>query len=204
MNSDPQVNGASVLGTSRVTASKFRTRKVTLLPPLGRAAMNGQDQRLGRSSIRKSGDFFEADSAERREEVRNELRRILSGPSFQNSKRYAAVLKFIVDQTLDGNGNSLKERTIGIEVFGRAPDYDTGTDHAVRSAVAEVRKRLAKHYELNPVSRVRIEVLPGSYLPQFLCANALQPTVLHGQGEDRTEESLLPVPAPIVEPTLDR
>lgn len=53
--------------------------------------------------------------------VRAQLGRILSGAAFQNSKRYAAVLKFIVEQTLEGEGERLKERTIGIEVFNRAP-----------------------------------------------------------------------------------
>ena len=102
-----------------------------------------------------------------REEVRKQLRKILESPVFQNSKRYASVLKFVVNQTLDGQGERLKERTIGIEVFHRAPDYDTATDHAVRSAVAEVRKRLAQYYLLDTRDELRIEVLPGSYMPQF-------------------------------------
>jgi hypothetical protein len=102
-----------------------------------------------------------------RGEVRDQLRRILSSPAFQNSKRYAAVLKFIVDQTLMGFGDRLKERTIGIEVFDRPPDYDTATDHAVRSAVAEVRKRLAQYYMNGAQRELRIEIQPGSYMPQF-------------------------------------
>jgi hypothetical protein len=102
-----------------------------------------------------------------REEVRSQLQRILTSPVFQNSKRYAAVLKYVVDQTLEGAGDRLKERTIGIEVFDRAPDYDTSTDHAVRSAVAEVRKRLAQYYQQAPRNQLRIDVQPGSYMPQF-------------------------------------
>lgn len=101
------------------------------------------------------------------EDVRNQLRRILDSSAFHNSKRYAAVLKYIVDQTLEGAGSRLKERTIGIEVFNRPPDYDTATDHAVRSAVAEVRKRLAQYYQDDPLAKLKIDVLPGSYMPQF-------------------------------------
>jgi hypothetical protein len=101
------------------------------------------------------------------DEVRDQLRKILSSPVFHNSRRYAAVLKYIVDQTLDGFGDRLKERTIGIEVFDRPPDYDTATDHAVRSAVAEVRKRLAQYYLNGGRDELRIEILPGSYMPQF-------------------------------------
>jgi hypothetical protein len=118
-----------------------------------------------------------------REEVRSQLQKILSSSVFQNSKRYAAVLKYIVDQTLEGAGDRLKERTIGIEVFQRAPDYDTSTDHAVRSAVAEVRKRLAQYYQQAPRDRLRIEVQPGSYMPQF-----------------RRAEEALPLAAPAAHP----
>jgi hypothetical protein len=107
--------------------------------------------------------------------VREQLQRILSSPAFHNSKRYAAVLKYIVDQTLEGSGDRLKERTIGIEVFNRPPDYDTATDHAVRSAVAEVRKRLAQYYQQGARGELRIEVLPGSYVPQFRQAEEHRP-----------------------------
>jgi hypothetical protein len=102
-----------------------------------------------------------------RNEIRDQLGRILASPAFHNSKRYAAVLKYIVDQTLEGFGDRLKERTIGIEVFERPADYDTATDHAVRSAVAEVRKRLAQYYMSGARGELRIEIQPGSYLPQF-------------------------------------
>ncbi len=101
-----------------------------------------------------------------RDQVRTQLRRILVSPAFQNSKRYAAVLKYIVEQTLDGEGDRLKERTIGMEVFHRTPDYDTSTDHVVRSAVTEVRKRLGQYYAECP-GELRIEIQPGSYVPQF-------------------------------------
>jgi len=101
-------------------------------------------------------------------QVLEQLRRILSSPAFQNSKRYAAVLKYVVEQTLDGAGAKLKERTIGIDIFGRAPDYDTSSDHVVRSAFAEVRKRLAQYYQQpDTAAQLRIEALPGCYTPQF-------------------------------------
>src|SRR5512134_476872 len=87
-----------------------------------------------------------ADTPEKRDAVREHLERILVSSVFRNSRRYASVLRYVVERTLDGSADSLKERTIGIEVFGRAPDYDTTTDHAVRSAVAEIRKRLAQYY----------------------------------------------------------
>jgi len=99
--------------------------------------------------------------------VRSQLRQILASPAFQNSKRYAAVLTYIVEQTLAGFGDRLKERTIGIEVFQRTPTYDTAADHVVRSAAREVRKRLVQYYQVNAYCKLVIDVLPGSYVPQF-------------------------------------
>lgn len=121
-------------------------------------------------------ELFQPGTELEREQVRGQLHKILASPAFQNSKRYAAVLKYIVEQTLHGNGDRLKERTIGIEVFHRVPDYDTATDHAVRSAASEVRKRLAQYYLQAAPGELKIDVLSGSYVPQFRrpveCANA--------------------------------
>ena len=59
--------------------------------------------------------------------------------------RYAipGLLRYVVEQTLSGNEENLKERTLGVEVFRRSPDYDTNLDPVVRLSAGEVRKRLA-------------------------------------------------------------
>jgi hypothetical protein len=102
------------------------------------------------------------------EEILDHLEQILSHTLFRNSKRYTEVLRYIVERTLEGNERHLKERTIGIEVFNRTPDYDTANDHVVRSAMSEVRRRLAQYYsEGGSESELRIELLPGSYIPHF-------------------------------------
>jgi len=101
-------------------------------------------------------------------QIREQLARILESHVFRNSKRYAAVLTYIVEQTLAGNTEQLKERTIGVDVFGREPDYDTGSDHVVRSAMAEVRKRLAQYYQGDlQDAELHLDLQPGSYVPQF-------------------------------------
>ncbi len=111
-----------------------------------------------------------------REAVLQHLSRVLGSPVFRNSKRYPALLKFIVEETLDGRGDALKERVLGAEVFGRPLDYDTGSDHVVRTAAGEVRKRLAQYYlSEGSGDDIRIDVPPGSYVAQFrLIAEPLQ------------------------------
>jgi hypothetical protein len=78
-------------------------------------------------------------------EIREQLNRILADSLFRNSRRYPKLLRYVVDTTLAGREDSLKERTLGVEVFGKAPDYDTNEDHIVRSTAAEVRKRLIQY-----------------------------------------------------------
>lgn len=102
------------------------------------------------------------------DDVYRQLERILASPVFGTSKRYPAFLRFVVETTLEGNAECLKERTIGVEVFGRAADYDTNSDHVVRSAAGEVRRRLAQYYvEPDHAGEIRLELPLGSYVPQF-------------------------------------
>src|SRR5271167_1548667 len=81
-----------------------------------------------------------------KDSVAEQLQRILSHPSFKNSKRCPALLRYIVEHQLHGDTGNLKERTLGIEVFGRVPDYDTNSDPVVRTSASEVRKRIAQYY----------------------------------------------------------
>ena len=100
--------------------------------------------------------------------VRKQTERILADPLFQHSKRYGSLLKYIVDQTLEGKHHQLKERIIGIEVFGRTPDFDTSIDPSVRVTANEVRKRLALYYkEVEHDQELRIDVPVRSYIAEF-------------------------------------
>jgi len=100
--------------------------------------------------------------------VREQLRRLVAHPLFTNSKRYPVLLTYAVEQTLLGNASELKERTIGIEAFGREHVYDVNLDPVVRTAAAEVRKRLSQYY-YNPdhAGELVIELPIGSYVPTF-------------------------------------
>ena len=100
--------------------------------------------------------------------VREQLNRLLAHPLFTNSKRYPVLLAYTVEQALLGNAGELKERTIGVEAFGREPNYDVNLDPVVRMTAAEVRKRLIQYY-YNPdhAGELIIELLVGSYVPLF-------------------------------------
>jgi hypothetical protein len=108
--------------------------------------------------------------------VELELISILDGPAFRTSPRSRGFLRFVVEETLAGREDSLKERTVGIAVMGKSSDYDTGSDSAVRVRANDVRKRLATHYEASkPRAGIRIELPTGTYAPRFRAVAAPAP-----------------------------
>jgi hypothetical protein len=124
-----------------------------------------------------------------------QLEKILTNPLFRNSKRYPNLLRYVVEQTLDGHPGELKERTLGIEVFGREPDYDTNLDPVVRTTAAEIRKRLAQYYqEPGHELELRIDLPLGSYAAKFQPAGERPAAVRSAPPEAETSQS--PATAP--------
>ena len=141
-----------------------------------------------------------AESAPNAVEVRGQLRRLLAHPLFKHSKRYPVLLAYTVEQALEGNASELKERTIGVEAFGRAPDYDVNLDPVVRMTAAEVRKRLSQYY-YNPAhdGELVIELPVGSYIPYFREAPT-SPTVL--AAPSGSAEKIVAFPQELVAPRV--
>jgi hypothetical protein len=107
-------------------------------------------------------------SAEDRVLVEDQLERMLASPLFTQSKRYAPFLRHVVEKTLDGQEDRLKERVLGSELFGRAPDYDSNNDPVVRVTAGEVRKRIAQYYDDSAHrNELRIDLPIGTYVAQF-------------------------------------
>ena len=97
-----------------------------------------------------------------------ELNRVLDSEFFRGSKRSCLFLRHTVQMARSGRVDELKERTLGVELFGREPSYDTGEDAIVRVKANEIRRRLAQYNgTVGPGQKVRIELPPGSYVPQF-------------------------------------
>jgi hypothetical protein len=100
--------------------------------------------------------------------IEAQLERLLANPHFSNSRRFPSFLRYIVNATINGQADLLKERTLGIEIFGKDPDYDTAIEPIVRVTAAEIRKRIAQYYQdSGHENELRISLAPGSYVPQF-------------------------------------
>lgn len=107
-------------------------------------------------------------SSEERLLVSNALEEILSSAPFRGGRRYPTMIRYVVGKALADQQLSLKERAIGIEVFGRDPGYDTNADPVVRFSAGEIRRRIAQFYhDKGSIGPVMIELPSGYYVPQF-------------------------------------
>lgn len=98
--------------------------------------------------------------------VRKHLAEVTEGAAFKGSHRSAQFLRYVVERAIEGHFDSLKERVIGVELFGRSTTYDTSEDAIVRVTASDVRKRLLQHYgRYGATSGLRITLPPGSYVP---------------------------------------
>jgi hypothetical protein len=111
------------------------------------------------------------DSAKTRKLICEEMERVLRSREFSASERSGTFLRYLVERALDGSGHQLKERTVGVDVFGRDATYDTGKDAIVRVSANGVRKRLLAHYANADLARepgsVQICLPAGSYMLEF-------------------------------------
>ena len=109
--------------------------------------------------------------------VRECLEKILGSPAFRASNRPKQFLSFVVERTLEGRQDEIKERTIGAEVFGRTADFETSGDSIVRVNANEVRRRLAQYYQ-DRATRDPVQIIlpAGTYVPEFVVARDAAPT----------------------------
>jgi len=131
------------------------------------------------------------------EQVREELNRVLASHEFRTSKRSQDFLRYVVENTLGGHADLLKERTIGIEVFGRPTSYDPSDDATVRVKAGEVRKRLGLYYsDSGSRNPMRIELPSGTYVPEFRASAVAPPPEAPPHEPVAEPDAAMPKPAP--------
>jgi len=124
--------------------------------------------------------------------VRAQLERILASPGFANADRLSRFLRFVVERTLDGEGDQLKEYRLGTEVFDRSPDYDPRLDSIVRVEARRLRSKLAEYYEGPGRSDpLLIRVDKGGYAATFESTGVSDTPVTPLPSEKTTSESIV-------------
>lgn len=121
-----------------------------------------------------------------------ELARVLASRCFEGAKRNQDLLSFLVNETLAGRGDRLKEYVIGVEILGRPADFDPRMDTNVRTEAWRLRERLRRYYESEGATNPwRIELPRRSFVPLLQgCPAAPAP------GKPLLPERSLPAPPP--------
>jgi TolB-like protein/Tfp pilus assembly protein PilF len=102
------------------------------------------------------------------ESIRAALEKILASPGFANADRLSRFIRYVVEETLNGQTDKLKESLLGIDVFGRKPTYDPRVDAVVRTEAVKLRARLRDYYESEGrEDEVVIDLPKGGYVPAF-------------------------------------
>jgi hypothetical protein len=108
-------------------------------------------------------------------ELQVAVQAVCESASFRASPKSCQFLRHIVQRTLQGNADELKERLIGIALLGREACYDTGSDAGVRVRANDVRKRLAAYYAASSSDlQFTLDLPAGSYVPHFHKPRLLQ------------------------------
>jgi Tol biopolymer transport system component len=111
------------------------------------------------ASVQAQGDLPEA-------AIRAQLQRILASEVFSRAQQLRRFLSFIVEQRLAGQGHSLKESVLALELYGKGADFDGGTDPVVRVDARRLRDKLREYYE-GRSDPIVISLPKGSYVPLF-------------------------------------
>jgi len=113
--------------------------------------------------------FYEpSDQGFSSQEIHFQMQKIVSDPVFENSNILKNFLQYIVEQSLQGNSNQLKEYTIAINVLRKPPEFNTQENGIVRIHAARLRRILDLYYkEHGQVDDIRISIPKGNYIPQF-------------------------------------
>jgi TolB-like protein len=102
------------------------------------------------------------------DQVRAELRRILSSAHFETSERNRRFFEYVVQETLMARGDRIKAYNIATVVFGRGDSFDPALDPVVRMEARRLRRSLELFYLVEgEIGPARIALPKGGYVPQF-------------------------------------
>jgi tetratricopeptide (TPR) repeat protein len=140
--------------------------------------------------------------------LRDALARLLASQSLKDSELLKRFLRYVVDSTLAGEGDRLKEYRLGLEVFGRDTPFDPKLDPVVRMAAWRLRQKLREYYEREGrQDPIRIEIPKGGYAARFVAAAGPElPNLVNAVGRLPEEKvnGAVPEPGPTISKTRSR
>lgn len=92
-------------------------------------------------------------------------RRILNSEGLRRSGKLRELLAYLLKRAAISPDSPVREQSIGAEVYGRRPDYDTNHDTIVRVQIAQLRKKLERYYETEGARDEMVLTIPrGRYV----------------------------------------
>ena len=123
-----------------------------------------------------------------REDIRDQVNRVLSSAQLSNSNILSGLLHFIVNETLAGRSNELKEYNIGIQALKREANFNPQLDSIVRIHAGRLRRALNEYYHEEGVKDpITIQVPKGSYVPTFELRSVTVPVTLADKNGSEAE-----------------
>ena len=118
--------------------------------------------------------------------VQTQLERVLGSTTFRGAERSRSLLRFIVEEALQGRADRLKDYTLGSEALGRGEQFDPRTDPIARVEASRLRSRLDVYYATEGASdSVRISLPKGGYAPAFEARSTTSTTPILPPGEEQ-------------------
>jgi len=106
-----------------------------------------------------------------RTRILSEVEQISATAEFERAPVMRRLLSFLVDATLNGQGDELKAYAVAVDGLGRSPDFDAQSDSYPRVQVGRLRRMLEAHYAQHPpTDEVRLSVPQGRYKVHFEAA----------------------------------
>lgn len=129
--------------------------------------------------------------------VRAQLVRLENSLLFGGSDRLMIFLRFVVTETLDGAGDTLKESVIGNTVYAREPAYDPRIDSTVRVEARRLRTKLQAYYDGEGIrDPIRITLPVGGYVPRFSRNDGIADVVATASSGDTADGANIFMPGP--------
>jgi adenylate cyclase len=121
------------------------------------------------------------------DEIRAQLRTIVSSPKFDASERNRHFLEYVVEETLEGRADRIKAYSIATSVFGRGVGFDPQQDAIVRIEAGRMRRSLDHYYLTTGVDDpIRISIPVGSYVPSF--SHSARSAAADGRAVERMDD----------------
>jgi hypothetical protein len=97
-----------------------------------------------------------------------QVQRIIQSKAFRTSELHRNLLQYLSEKSLAGTADSLKEYTVGLDVFAKPASYDPRQESVVRMHVARLRQKLAEYYRTEGVDDpIIVDIPKGAFEVTF-------------------------------------